>query len=80
MPPYIDLKGVSPDIGLHFRFWKIKLVLSAGTLMVLTFSYVVIPEIFKNWKFICFDENTYLLWRPYQKPFQNLCSSLLTML
>jgi hypothetical protein len=27
------LKGtVSADIGLHFRFWKIKLVLSAGPL------------------------------------------------
>jgi hypothetical protein len=25
---------VSPDIGLYFRFWKIILVLSAGTLMV----------------------------------------------
>jgi hypothetical protein len=25
---------VSPDIGLHFSFWKIKLVLSAGPFMV----------------------------------------------
>ncbi len=40
------LKGtVSPDIGLHFRFWKLKLVLSAGSLMVLTFSYFAVPEI-----------------------------------
>jgi hypothetical protein len=39
---------VSPDIGLHFSFWKINLVLSAGPLMVLTFFYFVVPEIFKN--------------------------------
>jgi hypothetical protein len=38
---------VSPDIGLHFSFWKIKLVLSAGQLMVLTIFYSVIHEIFK---------------------------------
>jgi hypothetical protein len=38
---------VSPDIGLHFSFWKIKLVLSAGPLMVLTFFYFAVPEIFK---------------------------------
>jgi hypothetical protein len=37
---------VSPDIGLHFSFWKIKLVLCAGPLMVLTFFYFVVPEIF----------------------------------
>ncbi len=43
------VKGtVSPDIGLHFRFWKIKLVLSIGLLNVLTFSYFVVPEILKN--------------------------------
>jgi hypothetical protein len=43
------LKGtVSTDIGLHFSFWKIKLVLSAGPLMVLTFFYFVVPDIFKN--------------------------------
>jgi hypothetical protein len=42
------IKGtVSLDIGLHFRFWKIKLVLSARPLMVLTFFYLVVPEIFK---------------------------------
>ncbi len=28
---------VSPDIGLHLSFWKIKLVLSAGQFMVLKF-------------------------------------------
>jgi hypothetical protein len=39
---------VSPDIGLHFSFWKIKLVLSAGLIMVLTFFYFIVPEIFKN--------------------------------
>jgi hypothetical protein len=44
----ISFKGtVSPDIGLHFSFWKIKLVLSAGPCMVLTFFYFVVPEIFK---------------------------------
>jgi hypothetical protein len=43
------LKGtVSTDIGSHFPFWKIKLVLSAGPLMVLTFSSFAVPEIFKN--------------------------------
>jgi hypothetical protein len=43
------LKGtVSPDIGLYFRFWKFKLVLSAGPLLVFTFFYFIIPEIFKN--------------------------------
>ncbi len=43
-----DIKGtVSPDIGLHFSFWKIIFVLSAGPLMVLTFFYSVVPEIFK---------------------------------
>ncbi len=43
------LKGtVSADIELHFRFWNIKLVLSAGPLMVLTFFYLVVHEIFKN--------------------------------
>ncbi len=32
------LKGtVSPDIGFYFRFWKFKLVLSEGPLMVFTF-------------------------------------------
>jgi hypothetical protein len=34
------LKGQS-----HLSFWKIKLVLSAGPLMVLTFFYFVVPEI-----------------------------------
>jgi hypothetical protein len=44
----LQLKGtVSPDIELHFSFWKIKLVLSAGPLMVLTFFFFVVPEIFK---------------------------------
>jgi hypothetical protein len=47
--PDSPLKGtVSPDIGLHFSFWKIKLVLSAGPLMVLTLVYFVVPDIFKN--------------------------------
>jgi hypothetical protein len=41
-------KTASPDIGLQFSLWKIKLVLSAGPLMVLTFFYFVVPEIFKN--------------------------------
>jgi hypothetical protein len=46
---FLLFKGtVSPDIALHFSFWKIKLVLSAGLLMVLTFFYFVVPEIFKN--------------------------------
>jgi hypothetical protein len=40
--------AVSPDIGFSFRFWKIKLVLSAGPLMVFTFFYFVGPEIFNN--------------------------------
>ncbi len=40
--PLLLLKGtVSPDIRLYFSFWKINLVLSAGPLMVLTFSYFV---------------------------------------
>jgi hypothetical protein len=39
---------VSPDIGLHFIFWKIRLVLSAGPLMVFTFFYCLVPDIFKN--------------------------------
>jgi hypothetical protein len=39
---------VSPDIGLHFGFWKIIFVLSAGLLMVLKFFYFLVPEIFKN--------------------------------
>jgi hypothetical protein len=41
-------RTVSSDIGLHYRFWKIKLVLSAGPLMILSFFNFVIPEIFKN--------------------------------
>jgi hypothetical protein len=56
----LDFKGtVAPDIGLHFSFWKIKLVLSAEPLMVLTFFYFVVPEIFKNLYLNCFYENTY---------------------
>jgi hypothetical protein len=55
-----ELKGtVSPDIGLHFSFWKIKLVLSAKPLMVLTFFYFVVPEILKNRYLNCFYENSY---------------------
>jgi hypothetical protein len=50
---------VSPDIGLHFSFWKIKLVLSAEPLTVLKFFYFVVPEIFKNLYFNFFYENTY---------------------
>jgi hypothetical protein len=50
---------VSPDIGLHFSFWKIKLVLSAKPLMVLTFLYFVVSEIFKKIYLNCFYENTY---------------------
>jgi hypothetical protein len=48
-PKFFDLfKGtVSPDIGLHFRFWKIQLILSAGPLMVLKFSYFVVLDIQK---------------------------------
>jgi hypothetical protein len=47
--PVSFFKGTaSLDIGLHFRFWKIKLVFSAGPLMVLTFAYFTVPEIFKN--------------------------------
>jgi hypothetical protein len=43
-----NFKGtVSPNVGLHFRFWKIKLVLSSRLLMVLTFFFFVVPEIFK---------------------------------
>jgi hypothetical protein len=39
------IKGtVSLDIGLHFSFWKIELVLFAGPLTVLTFFYFVVPE------------------------------------
>jgi hypothetical protein len=56
----LSLKGtVSPEIGLHFRFWKIKVVLSAGLLMVLTFFYFVVPEIFKNLYLNCVYENPY---------------------
>jgi hypothetical protein len=34
----LPIKGrVSPDIELYFRFWKIKLVISAGPLMVFAF-------------------------------------------
>ncbi len=45
----LNFKGtVSPDIVLHFSFWKIKLVLYAGPLMVLTIFYFVVPEILKN--------------------------------
>jgi hypothetical protein len=51
---------VSPNTGLHFSFWKNKLVLSAGLLMVLTFFYFVVPEIFENWYLNCFYENTYV--------------------
>ncbi len=52
------LKGtVSPDIGLHFRFWKINLVLSAGPFIDLTFSYFVVPAILKKWYF------KLLLWK-----------------
>jgi hypothetical protein len=61
-PPLIWrlLKGtVSPDIGLNFSFWKIKLVLSAELPMVLTFFNFVVPEIFKNLYLNCFYENTY---------------------
>jgi hypothetical protein len=44
-----QLKGtVSPGIGFYLRFWKFKLVLSAGPLMVFTFFYFIVPEIFKN--------------------------------
>ncbi len=36
------LKGtVSPNIGLNFRVWKIKSVLSVRPLMVFTFFYFV---------------------------------------
>jgi hypothetical protein len=42
------IKGtVSSDIGLYFRFRKIKLVLSARPLMIVTFFYFVVLEIFK---------------------------------
>jgi hypothetical protein len=55
-----ELKGtVSPDTGLQFSFWKIKLVLSAKPLMVLTFFYFVVHEILKNRYLHCFYENTY---------------------
>jgi hypothetical protein len=55
-----EFKGtVSPDIVLHFSFWKIKFVLSAEPLMVLTFFYFVVPEIFKNVYLNCFYKNTY---------------------
>ncbi len=48
-----SLKGQShhilvPVVGIHFSFWKIKLVLSAGPLMILKFFYFVVPEILKN--------------------------------
>ncbi len=57
---HCTVKGtVSPDIGLHFNVWKIKLVLYAGLLMVLTFFYFVVPEMFKNLYLNCFYENTY---------------------
>jgi hypothetical protein len=41
-------RTVSPDIGSYFRFWKIKLVLFAGQLMVSTFFYFVVMVILKN--------------------------------
>jgi hypothetical protein len=44
-----SFKGtVSPDNILYFRFWDIKLVFSAGPLMVFTFFYFIVPEIFKS--------------------------------
>jgi hypothetical protein len=36
----------SPDNGLYLRFWEIKSVLSAGSSLVFTFFYLVVPEIF----------------------------------
>jgi hypothetical protein len=59
-PLNLPFKGtVSPDIGLHFSFWKIKLVLSAGPLLILKFFYFVVPEMFKNGYLNSFYENTY---------------------
>jgi hypothetical protein len=43
-PIACSFKGtVSPDIGLQFRFWKFKLVLYAGLLLVFTFFYFIVP-------------------------------------
>jgi hypothetical protein len=49
---------VLSDTELHCSFWKIYLVLSAEPLMVFTFFYFVVPEIFKNLYLNCFFENT----------------------
>jgi hypothetical protein len=48
-PDFQDLlKGtVLPDIGFYFDIYKSKSVLSVGPLLIFTFSYFVVPEIFK---------------------------------
>ncbi len=48
---------VSPYFVLDFSLWKIKLVLSVGPLMVLTFFYFKVPKIFK------IDTLKLLLWK-----------------
>jgi hypothetical protein len=57
IPAYIRCMGgqnspfkgtVSPDIGLYFRYLKIKSVLSAVPLIVFTLFYFVVPEIFQK--------------------------------
>jgi hypothetical protein len=39
---------VSPDIGFHFRFFKIKSVLSVVPLIVAKLLYFISPEILKK--------------------------------
>jgi hypothetical protein len=54
------VKGtVSPDVRLYFRFWQIKLVLSAGPLVVFTLFSFVFIDLFKYLYFNCLFENTY---------------------
>jgi hypothetical protein len=42
------IKGtVSPDIGYNFRVWKIKSLLSVEPLMIFTFMFYIVSDIFK---------------------------------
>jgi hypothetical protein len=52
------LKGQSHQIlgYIFFSFWKIKLVLVAGLLMILILFFFVVPGIFKKLYLNCFYE------------------------
>ncbi len=45
---YLFEGTVSPDIVFYFRVYKLKSVLLVRPLLVFTFFYYVVPEIFKN--------------------------------